>query len=385
MRFTLQKEQKVTVKFWKLRNLKSGSFKKLLNIHSQSFLSRTAIAVAIFLSLSSSATSYGPTLPTHHYPTDKSFHLAYNFSRIRSSKDYVGSGTTQFNDSNSTFRLFRHEFIPEFQPNRKLSFGAKLNIDAAQLSTASGFQINQSSLSDQFFFLEFRAHDSVGSSVGLATVIKFPGYSNPTLSELQATDDPNNVILIGDAQIDITAMITTENWFKNFWRLQGDLGYTYRADGFAPQAPFMFSIAYVTPKMDFSLRAKGNLSLGEGIATSSEVQTLRDAFANSDWALSPNPWVLILEPAIELWISSRWAINIQYSYTLMGNNAPSYTRFASGLTYRWSETNSRKRKKFKEVPIWMDQEAGKFSGESEDDESNSGLGDEDPVFEEREN
>ena len=349
--------------------------------HKRLPIQRILGALFVFFSTGALATSYGPFMPTHHYPTDRSFHLTYNFSKISSGKDFVGGTTTQFNNSNSTYNLIRHEFIPEFQANRKLSFGAKLQLDSGTLSNSIGLDNNKTSLSDQFIFMEFRAHDEVGSSLGFGTVIKFPGYKNTTLAELLNSDDPNNTVLIGDGQVDLSMLVMWENWFGSHWRMQTDFGYTYRADGYASQLPYMASIGFVTPKMDFALRMRGNLSLGGGSPNTDEGESIRDAFAQSDWALSPNPWVLILEPAIELWISAKWAINFQYSQTLMGNNSPSYSRFATGLTYRWSETINKRKRSFKEVPIWKDQDAGKFAGEESEAPERPVLVEEDPVFE----
>ncbi len=346
---------------------------------------KLALAVTILtlalISASSFATSYGPFLPPHHYPTDRSLHLGYNFSILRTSKDFIGGRNTQYNNSNTTYRLIRHEFTPEYQANRKLSFGAKLSLDSGKIYNPIGLDKSKSSLGDQFMFMEFRAYDTVGSSLGFGTVIKFPGYSNATVAELAASDDPNNTVLIGDGQIDITALVTSENWLNKHWRLQADLGYTYRADGFAPQMPYMVSIGFVTPKMDFSFRGRGAMSLGSGSANTSETENIRDAFAQSDWALSPSPSIFILEPVVELWITGKWAVNIQYSTALFGSNAPSFSRFATGLIYRWSETSNKPVQKFKEVPIWQDQDAGKFEGEGSTDDAGSLLMEQDPVFE----
>lgn len=333
----------------------------------------------VFLSGQSVAASYGPDLPTHHYPTDKSFHIGYRLLTVRTSNNFVEPLLTDILDDNSRYRLFRHEVTPEYQPNRKLSFGARLRFDSGKLSTADK-EISKSALSDQLMFMEFRFNDRPGSSLGLATLVKFPAYKNPTLTELQATTDPSQTVLIGDGQIDLTILLTSERWLSTKWRIQADTGFTFRTDGYNSQIPFMVAAGFVTPKIDFNFEVKGMFSVGGEQSETTETQTIRSAFANSDWSLSPDPWLITLEPNIDLWITSKWALTVNYTYTLMGNRAPAYNQFGAGFIYRWAQTKVQARQTFQEVPITTDQEAGKFGGESEGSPESIYL-QEDPIFE----
>ena len=332
------------------------------------------------LSPSSEAAQLGPLLPTHHYPTDTSFHLSYRFHLINSASNFVETLVTDRLLDEARLRIVRHEFAPEFQPNRKLSFGARLNIDSISFASDSAGTVKRTVLGDQSIFAEFRVLDEPGSSLGFAGVIKIPGYSNPTLLEFQDSGAAR-VILPGDAQTDASFLITTEYWAGSNLRFRGDAGYTVRLDGYAAELPYNVAVGIVNPKMDFELRVRGNLSAGKGEANDADTQTLRDAFGNSDYAYSPNPWVMVIEPAVELWISAKSAITFQYSYSLMGNRSPSFHSMAAGYTYRWAETRSRPRKTFSEVPIYTDQEAGKFEGDATTPQSESLYMEEDPVFE----
>ncbi len=338
-------------------------------------------SVSVALSATAEAAQLGPHIPTHHYPTDTSLHLSYRFSLINSS-NFVEPLLTDSLQNGSKLRVIRHEFLPEFQPNRQLSFGLRVALDQIRLSEENtGKSISRTTLGDQVIFAEFRVLDEPGSSLGFAGIVKVPAYSNPTLAELQASSDPTRTILPGDAQVDTTLMITTEYWAGTNLRLRGDLGYTARLDGYASELPYNASIGIVNPKMDLELRVRGNFSVGSGAESDSDAETIRRAFANSDYAYSPNPWVMVIEPAVELWLSAKFAASFQYSYSLMGNRSPAFHAAGAGLIYRWAETRNRPRRTFREVPIYTDQEAGRFDSETVP-ESESLTTDQDPVFEE---
>ncbi len=339
---------------------------------------------AIFFGLSSptlKASQLGPILPTHHFPTDRSFHLAYRFHFINSSSNFLERLVTDPLTNNARLRIIRHELIPEFQPNRKLSFGARVVLDSLSMTADSGSWAGRTTLGDQAFFVEFRVLDEPGSSLGFAGVVKIPSYSNPTLLELTESSAPNNTLLPGDAQTDTTLLLTTEYWAGANLRLRADAGLTKRLDGYASELPYNLSIGVVNPKMDFELRLRGNFSLGKGESNDTDTETIREAFSNSDYAYSPSPWVMVIEPNVELWLSAKTAVSLQYSYSVMGKNSPSYHAMSAGLIYRWAETHNSPRKTFKEVPIYTDQESGRFEGDSTTPQSESLYLDEDPVFE----
>jgi len=328
----------------------------------------------------SEAAQLGPQIPSHRYPTDTSFHLGYRLFLVNSSANFTQRLVTDTLTGDARLRILRHELAAEFQPNRKLSLGARINLDSLSLSSDLNTLAKRTSLGDQSLFAEFRVLDEPGSSLGFAAIAKIPAYSNPTLLEIAETGE-DHTILPGDAQLDTTLMLTTEYWLGTNLRMRADAGYTLRLDGYAPELPYNVSVGVVNPKMDFELRLKGNFSLGAGEENDADTQAIRDAFANSDYAYSPNPWVMVIEPYVELWISAKTAINLQYSYSLMGNRSPAYHAMAAGFVYRWAETRSRPRKTFKEVPIGTDQEAGKFDTDASESDSESLYRDTDPVFE----
>jgi len=298
---------------------------------------------------------------------------------INSSSNFTQRLVTDPLLDDASLRIFRHEFSPEFQPNRQLSLGARIVVDQLSMSRPGVATQKKSTLGDQSIFAEYRVLDEPGSSLGFATVIKFPVYGNPTLVQLLASDTPDHTILPGDAQTDASFLVTTEFWAGKNLRFRADTGYMTRLDGYAPELPFNLSIGIVNPKMDLEVRLKGNFSLGTGEANNSETTAIREAFAFSDYAYSPNPWVMVIEPHIELWLSAKSAVTIQYAYSLMGNRSLSYHAMGVGYVYRWAETRNRPRKTFKEVPIGTDQESGKFEGDKTEDESL--YMDTDPVFE----
>jgi hypothetical protein len=347
------------------------------------WLRAVGLSFALSFTTQTDAAQTGPHIPTHHYPTDTSFHLAYRFSLINSSSNFVERLLTDTLRNESRLRIRRHEFIPEFQPNRKFSIGMKVVLDQIGLLNGNdGTSISRTALGDQILFSEFRVLDEPGSSLGFAGLVKVPAYSNPTLAELEASTDPTRTILPGDAQIDTTLMLTSEYWAGTNLRFRGDVGYTIRLDGYAPELPYNVSVGVVNPKMDLELRLRGNFALGAGIENDADAAQIRRAFADSDYAYSPNPWVMVIEPAVELWLSAKFAATFQYSYSIMGNRSPAFHAMGAGMIYRWAETRNRPRRSFREVPIHTDQEAGRFDGDATMLESESLYMDSDPVFEE---
>lgn len=335
----------------------------------------------VFFTFNIQSGQLGPIFPTHHYPTDTSFHLGYRFKLINSKNNFLEDGIVESLKNESTLRIFRHEFTPEYQPNRKLTIGAKLVFDQMKMgSEATDEDIKRSGLGDQSIFTEFRFLDQPGFSLGFGGVVKFPLYGNPGLKELNESKDPSRVLLIGDSQIDVTAMITAEKWFGTVFRIRSNLGYTSRFDGYASEIPYLFSLGTATPKMDIELRIYGSKSVGAGTPNDSDTKQIRSAFGNSDYAYSPNPSLVIVEPNLELWVSAKSAVALSYSYALRGTFAPSYHAFGLGYIYRWAETYTKSPRSYKEVPIFVDQESGKFEGEN-NKEPEPLIIDSDPTFE----
>lgn len=322
----------------------------------------------------------GPSFPTHRYPTDVSFHMGYGFRIINSSSNFTQRLIIDPLLNDAKLRIVRHEFLPEFQPNRQLSLGARIVVDQLSMSRPGVKTQTRSTLGDQTIFAEYRILDEPGSSLGMATVVKFPSYGNPTLAELQRTATPERTLLPGDAQTDASFLITTEFWAGKNLRFRADAGYMTRLDGYSPELPFNLSLGVVNPKMDLEVRLKGNFTLGGGEANNEEALAIRKAFAYSDYAYSPDPWVVVIEPHIELWLSAKSAVTLSYSHSLMGTRAAAYHALGAGFIYRWAETRNRPRKTFKDVPIGTDLESGKFEGEKPSEEESQYL-DTDPVFE----
>lgn len=126
----------------------------------------------------------------------------------------------------------------------------------------------------------------------------------------------------------------------------------------------MLSIAYVNPAVDLELRFRGNASVGNDTSTpANDVTVIRNAFAGSDYALSKNPTVLVVEPTISFWFAPDWALDLQYSKSLMGNGSPNFYAYQAGFTYRWAQTKVQNRKTYKDVSIDTDQGQGSFDGE----------------------
>lgn len=264
-------------------------------------------------------------------------------------------------DNSSKITIFSHNFSAEFQPNRRLSVGGIFNISSASLSPLNTTGIASSKLGDQRLFVEYRFYDAPGKSVGFAFVPKFPGYSNPTSDEL-AAEGITTAVLFGDAQVDITTLLTTEFWPSSTIRTRFDTGYTYRTEKFAAEVPYLASMAYVNPRIDLDFRIRGNFSLAGSTADTS-LASLRSAFANSKYVYSDNPWVLILQPSAEFWLTPRFALGFNFNYAALGNNSAHFTEFGLNFTFREASTLRKRRGTFKEVDIGTDQENGMFQGE----------------------
>jgi len=313
------------------------------------------------------AAQSGAVFPSHRFPTDESFHLGYNYGFLSSSSNFVGSRTTEPLLGSSRLHVAQHQFSVEFQPTRQLSLGAFLSVDQISIDDKAGNGGADMGPGDQRVFSEFRFFDEPGKSAGVAFMLKFPGYKNPTAEEIQKSGQVREA-LRGDAQTDVSALLTSELWFTPMIRSRFDVGYTYRTERFSGEIPFFLSFAYVLPEFDIEVRFKGNASQNNDTfnKSKSDISNVQNAFGASQYALSSNPWTLIIEPAIQYWTSPRFALDLTYSKSLMGNESPNYYRFSLGFTYRWAQTKVQRTKTYKEVNIETDQDSGKFQGESQD-------------------
>jgi len=286
----------------------------------------------------------------------------------RSSANFVASRETDALTNNSSLRLIKHQFLAEIQPSPKLSIGALLRFDQLKMSdpTDNTF-ISKTGFADQRLWMEFRLYDVVGSSLGLALLVKFPTYKIPTSQEL-LEQDLGSTVLLGDGQTDFSVLLTSEHWFSKNTRTRFDFGGTYRSELHAGELPFQIALGIVNPKVDFDFRIRGNLSFGnDGLGVGADapegIQELRTAFANSNYALASNPWGITLNPFLELWTSPKFAITFEYQYTIVGNQSPHYNLFAIGITHRWARNKFLSRPVYEKVDMSISQDPEKFQGE----------------------
>ncbi len=317
--------------------------------------------ISLCLGTKSFASQTGPFFPTHRFPADTSHHISYDFMHVLSRTNFVSSRLTEPLDNGHSLSLYAQKIGIEFQPNRNLSVGAELSFDSLSLggSTAPG----KNAFGDQHVFMEYRFYDEVGASLGAAVVAKFPAYKNATIQEVQDAGSTNFVFL-GDAQSDLSALLTGEKWFQPTLRTRFDIGLKLRTDSYSHEIPFLASIGFVTPKVEFDFKFIGNAVLGSS-SDGSSIGVLESAFSNSKYALSLNPWVFAIQPSMELWLSTSWALSFDYRYSLMGNNSPSFHMFSFGLIFRSAENRSKVKKTFQQVDIRTDQESGQFQGENQ--------------------
>lgn len=320
--------------------------------------------IVLLFAKPSLAAQFGPIFPTHRFPTDESFHLGYGLVYGKSSSNFVGSRSTEPLEGQSKLRLLRQQLTAEFQPNRRLSTGAILHFDSLTLNNpTTDTSVSKHKLSDQRVFMEYRFSDGPGYSIGLAAMLKFPFYKNPTLTDIPA--DGSGLILMGDAQTDFTTLLTGEYWGSDNLRFRSNLGYTFRTEAFASEMPFYFSLAFVSPRVDFELKFLGNFTIGNDSFDdeSTDLELVRVRFGNSEYAYSASPWVMAVEPELTFWVDKEWGIITNLRYALLGNRSPNFYTAMLGLTYRWSETSKRVKRTLQDVDIGIDQDVGQFPGE----------------------
>ncbi|MBS1985707.1 MAG: hypothetical protein JST16_16225 [Bdellovibrionales bacterium] len=321
-------------------------------------------ALCFFTAPAAQAAQGGPVFPTHHYPSDESFHLGYRLSYFTTGSNFVGPSTYKSLEDKSTYSVVKHSLLGEYQPSRKLSVGAIFNLNSAALNPATGTGVSDSGFGDQYLFAEYRFFDEPGSSLGVAFVPKFPGYKNPTIAELVAANK-NRVALLGDAQVDFTTLMTSEFWPSNSVRIRADFGYTMKTESLPSEIPFLFAGAYVNPKVDLEFRVRGNFSMGGTDPTAdADTATIKSGMAGSDYVYANAPWTVVMQPAIEFWVSPSMGLTADYSYAVMGNHSPHYQEMAIGLMFREAKIVKKSKRTFREVDIGTDQEAGQFQGET---------------------
>jgi hypothetical protein len=319
-----------------------------------------------FLQHQSQAQQTGFVFPTHRFPTDKSFHVQYSNRFTKTSSNFISSQFTDVLANSGQVFVHQHKLLVETQPNRRFSAGLELSFDRVSLENLSA-ENSATKFGDQRLFMEYRFFDVVGASAGFAFVAKFPAYSNSSLQELQASGNalsPRH----GDAQSDFGILLTGEYWPSEAVRFRTDLGYLYRTSGYATQLPYLASLGVVTQKVDAELRLVGNFSLGGETSSLSaqDESDLSDSVLGSNYFISRNPWMLMVEPRVEVWFSPKWALSFGYKTPLIGNRAAKFHSFALGIVYRWFETKRSRPRTFQQVDIETDQESGVFQGENQE-------------------
>jgi hypothetical protein len=326
-------------------------------------------ALPAFWALGAEAAQTGPSFPTHRFPTDTSYHLGYRLNRVISSGNFVDTRITEALTNRASVKVWQHRLDGEFQPTRQLSIGGSLALDTMGLGDNTGLSVGKTAISDQKIFVEYRFLDERGYSLGGALVTRFPGYTNPTPAELTSDNNgtlPQRAVFIGDAAAEFSALMTGELWPTSTLRIRGDFGYQHRLSGFSSELPFLLSAGFVTPKIDFDLRIYGNLTLNNSnLDSDPDLPVQSGLFAGSKYSLSKGPWMLALQPALETWITTSWGLTAEYTYSLVGNEAPSFHRFGVGFMYRWAQTKRSRPRTFQEVDIGTDQEEGRFQGEEQ--------------------
>ena len=331
-------------------------------------ISLSLLSFLFLCSQQSSASQSGPYFPTHNFPTDRSFHLSYDFGVLKTGRNYDETGSSTPLLLNSQLFRYRHKLTPEYQVNRNFNVGAYIQVDSLNLADEDGNTISKKGFSDQVIFSEYRFFDIPGASVGVATLVKFPFYENTTVSKFLDSGE-GSTILIGDAQTDFSVMATSELWPSNFIRFRLDFGYTYRSDSFGAEIPYLISAGYVSKKVDIDLRLKGNFSLendaivADNSTAAENSQLLQTAFGDSNYALSGNPSATKFETAISFWFDPLWGASASFEKSLRGKNSPQFWGIQFGLTYRFLEREERLKQTAREVDISTDQEKGVFEGE----------------------
>jgi hypothetical protein len=305
---------------------------------------------------------FGPVFPTHRFPTDSSFHLSYGAHWATHSSNFISPSFTDVLQNNAKLSIFSHEFTGEIQPNRSVSLGAILRVDSLSLQSGSQELAKKTGLGDQRFFAEYRFFDVVGMSVGLMLMGKIPAYSNPSLAEL-SEDGKTSTVFLGDGQSDFGVGLSGELWPSETLRFRLNSGVQLRLESYPLQLPFLVSIAFVTPKLDFELRAVGSTNLGG--QSEDTLEELRNLAGGSKYALASRPWNFSLWPSVELWLGLSWALRVDYRISLTGQDSANYQRIGLGFVYRWAERRRVRPKTFQQVDIRTDHEAGVFQGEKQ--------------------
>ncbi len=304
------------------------------------------------------STQWGPVFPTHNFPTEKSFLMNSNLEYGTQSSIFTFEGHRQPVDL--VFSRFRVSLNPEYQPSKQISFGAFLNFDFLSLQATGKTQISTSGPSDQFLFGEYRFYDYPGESVGIATVVKIPAYPIP---QKVAQDSPPFLIL-GDGQIDATALITTEYWPTRNLKFFVDSGFTYRAEDHSHEVPFNSGIEFKVPRYTLGASLKGSYSLKTDSTRLAGVsQLIHDRTGPTNYVFAENPTLLIGKIYGEYALNHEWAINAKFENSMRGRNAPFFYIVGLGLSFRNFEYSRYIPRTARDVELETNDSESDFEGE----------------------
>ena len=319
---------------------------------------RKAVAIVLLgMGFSAEALQWGPVFPTHKFPTERSFHTTLS-SEYGSQSAYF-DGTGQKTTLTSKLSRLRFSLTPEYQPSRQLSFGAMLNFDSLSTSGTST-TLAKSGLSDQFIFGEFRMIDERGKSLGIATVFKIPAYANPKSVD---TNTPA-FLMLGDAQVDGSFLVTGEYWATSHVKLFSDLGFTYRSDEHASEVPLNLGVEYVTKRYSVGASLAGNLSLGnDKTHDSPTTQAIQSKTGANNYVFATNPQGFKAQVQAEYAFNYQWAANAKIENSIWGKNSPYFFNVGAGVVFRFFEPAHGEGPTAREVNIRTDDTSDEFEGE----------------------
>lgn len=304
------------------------------------------------------SSQWGPVFPTHNFPTERSFLMNSLFEYGTQASIFNSEGLKQKLDL--SFSRFRISLNPEYQPSRELSFGAFLNADFLRLQPLEQPEISKAGPSDQFLFGEYRFYDDPGESIGIATVVKIPAYSNPQ----KVVKDSSSFLILGDGQIDTSILITGEYWLSRNLKFYLDSGFNFRFDDHSSEIPYQTGLEFKVPRYTIGASLKGTSSLKTDKTRNSEVSSiLHDLSGATNYAFAENPTLLIGKLYGEYCPNNEWAITAKFENSMTGKNAPFFYVIGVGLSYRNFEYGNYIPRTARDVRIETDDSGDEFEGE----------------------
>ena len=304
------------------------------------------------------AAQWGPVFPTHNFPTEQSFLMNTNFEYGTQSSLFNSLG--QKESLELVFSRFRITLNPEYQPSKQFSFGGYFNFDFLSLQPTGQTQVSKSGPSDQFLFGEYRFYDYPGQSVGIASVVKIPAYPIPR----QVDAGSSSFLILGDGQIDATALITTEYWLSRNLKFYLDSGFTYRAEDHSSEIPYNTGLEFKVPRYTIGVNLKGTSSLKTDNTRLSQSSGLfHDLTGGTNYIFAENPTILIGKIYGEYALNHEWAISGKFENSMSGKNAPFFYIVGFGLSYRNFEYSRYMPRTARDVGIETDDSDDEFEGE----------------------